>query len=283
MHYASCAWYGIDEALVPMVVALPNSPAPCSGCAETPARDHALICDRCYGRLRGLIYDTPDVIGHMRSMADPTKATPTDKAPGGGGSSEPLAPVDADLLDALNDVVTTWGAWQAFCFPDTLEQAIDGLVNDHQHVEDLCTGFLDRNELDADGIRSFWSVADARAKWGAERRTKREPWEADDDADEIVVGGVAEHGDGLLTRQQAEKFVGTARTLQRWRKDGLIAPVRTVTIAGARIAMFRGSDLARVKAAMAGKVGRPKNAQVLAVLNAGEKITPIRTIRQEDR
>lgn len=257
-HYASCAWYGIDEALVPEVAALPNTPEPCPGCAESPARDHALICNRCYGRLRGLIGDTPDLIGRLRSLADPTKATPTDKAPGGGGSSEPLAPVDADLLDALNDVVTTWGAWQAFCYPDTLEQAIDGLVNDHHHVEDLATGFMDRNELDADGIRSFWSVADARAKWGAERRTKGPSWAADDaNVIELESSAVAEQ-DPLLTRIQANEFVGSERTLRRWQQQELIAPDRTVTIAGARVAMFRLSDLRKVRDEMAGKVGRPK-------------------------
>ncbi|MFB7843611.1 hypothetical protein [Microbacterium sp. NPDC056052] len=259
VHYATCADYGLAEARDRYVAAgvqvIAYKPE-CQGCAESPARDNAMICNRCYGRLRGLIDDAPDLIGRLRSLADPTKATPTDKAPGGGGSSEPLAPVDAELLDALNDLVTTWGAWQAFVFPQSLEQAVDSLVNDHHHVEDLATGFMDRNELDADGIRGFWSFADARAKWGVERRTKGEPaWAAETDDAAGTPLPVAELGDPMLTRVQAEEFAGTARTLQRWRRKGLVEPARTVTIAGARVAMFRLSDLRRVRDSI--KIGRP--------------------------
>lgn len=260
VHYASCPDYGTPEdheRAVKEGTRL-SLAITCDGCAESPARDHALICNRCYGRLRGLIGDTPDLIGRLRSLADPTKATPTDKAPGGGSSSEPLAPVDAELLDALDCVVTTWGAWDMFCFPQSLEQVLDGLVNDHHHVEDLVTGFMDRNELDADGVRGFWSVADARAKWGVERRTKGTSWAADDvNVIELESAPVAEQ-DPLLTRIQANEFVGSERTLRRWQQQELIAPDRTVTIAGARVAMFRLSDLRRVRDEMAGKVGRPR-------------------------
>lgn len=262
VHYASCPDYGKAEAHAQMVaLGIPVEPLElaCTGCAEAPARDRALICDRCYGRLRGLISDTPDLVARLRSLADPTKATPTDKAPGGGGPSEPLAPVDAELLDALNDIVTTWGAWQSFCNPRSLEQAVDGLVNDHHHVEDLSAGFMDRNEL-VDGVRGFWSVADARAKWGVERRTRAVQWE-DDDCEEVVVGTVPEYGDGLVTRLQAEKLAGSARTLQRWRKDARVVPARVFVIGGARIAMFRRSDLVRVKAEMDAKAGRPRKAE----------------------
>lgn len=264
VHYASCPDYGLADAHDRMVAAgvlvLAYRPE-CSGCAESPARDHALICDRCYGRLRGLIGDLPDLIGRLRSLADPTKATPTDKAPSGGSSSEPLAPVDAELLDALNDIVTTWGAWQAFCYPETLEQAVDGLVNDHHHVQDLGVGFMDRTEL-VDGIRGFWSVADARAKWGAERRTKGPSWSADDvNVVEVGASPVAEQ-DPLLTRLQAEEFVGSARTLRRWRQKELVVPDRYFTIDGARTAMFRLSGLRRVRDEMAEKVGRPRKGVV---------------------
>ena len=263
VHYASCPDYGKAEAHARMVsLGIPVKPleVACSGCAESPARDHALICNRCYGRLRGLIGDAPDLIGRLRSLADPMKATPTDKAPSGRQASDPLAPVDAELLDALNDVVTTWAAWQAFVYPQTLEQAVDGLVNNAHHIEDLGTGFMDRTEL-VDGIRGFWSVADARAKWGVERRTKGSSWSADDvNVLEVESSPVAEQ-DPLLTRIQAEEFVGSARTLRRWRQKELVTPARTVTIAGARMAMFRLSDLRQVRDEMAEKVGRPKKGR----------------------
>ncbi|WDH80185.1 hypothetical protein PTQ19_07075 [Microbacterium esteraromaticum] len=265
VHYATCAWFGIEDGLVSTVEALPNAPEKCTGCAERPARDQVLICDGCYGRLRGLLYDAPDLIGRLRSLADPMRATPLDQQPSGrGGAVEPPAPVDAELLDALDDLVTTWGAWQAFTHPDTLAGAVDRLLNDHQHVEDLGVGFMDRHEL-VDGIREFWSFADARAKWGAERRTKDEPeWADPDDLLDPVSDAprpVAELSDPLLTRLQAEEVAGTARTLQRWRQKNLVAPVRTVTIAGVRTAMFRLSDLARVRDEMKTKVGRPRSLE----------------------
>lgn len=258
VHYASCAWFGIDDGLVPVLALLPNAAAPCSGCAETPARDRVMVCERCYRRMRGILYDAPDLIGRLRSLADPMKATPTDHHRSGGGSVEAPAPIDSDVLDALNDVVTTWGAWQTYAHPQTLAGALDGLLNDHQHVEDLWTGFLQRHEL-VDGIREFWSFADVRAKWGAERRTKGErEWEPDEELDPVAdaPSAIAEYSNPLLTKVQAEEFAGSARTLQRWRAKELIAPERTVSIAGVRTSMFRLADLARVRDEM--KVGRPR-------------------------
>lgn len=91
-HYAACRFSGPDYV----------GPFPCDGCAPRECRDGSLVCDRCFGRMRALLADGPDLIGRVRSLADPMKATPTDKAPGGRSSAtEPPAPIDADLIDAL--------------------------------------------------------------------------------------------------------------------------------------------------------------------------------------
>lgn len=259
VHYASCAWSGISEGVVPyLAFGSPQAPAKCTGCAERPAREHALICDGCFYRLRTLVRDVDDLLGRLRSLADPMKATPTDKAPGGRASAtEPPAPIDADLLDALADVSATDRAWWSFAFPRTLEEALDDIVNDRDDVQQLIVGWMDRNAL-VDGVRGFWSVQDAVDKWGVERRTKGEPAWSDAEDSEKVLGGIPEWGDQLLNRAESEKVAGTPRTLQRWLKDDRISPTATIYIAGVKTVLFRRSDLLKVKEQMRERVGRPR-------------------------
>lgn len=259
VHYATCAWYGIDN-VAPVVAELSNAAKRCWGCAPKPARDHALICDTCFYRLRTLVRDSDDLYGRLRSLGDPMKATPTDKAPGGRAQQvEPPAPVDADLLDALNDIGHTlhgWGRhtdWQ-------LEQSLPDLVNDAEHVRVLGIGFLDRNPL-VDGVRPFWSVQDAVDKWGVERRTKGEqPWEPEPDSAEVAFAR-PEWRDPLITKLQAAHIAGSERTLRRWVKKNLLAHEGTVVIAGVRTRMYRRRDVERVKAEQQEKVGRPNKSQ----------------------
>ncbi|UUE19340.1 hypothetical protein [Microbacterium sp. J1-1] len=196
-------------------------------------------------------------MGRLSSLADPMKATPTDKAPGGRSSAvAPPAPVDADLLDAIIDVSRTLTAWDRFVAPVSMEQALEGLVNDLEHVERLGTGYLDRNDP-VDGIRPFWSVADAMAKWGAERRTRNETEWVDDVTSEDIRA-VPEWGDPLLNRADAEKLI-PARTLRRWVQKDLVAPVGTIYVAGVRTVLYRRSDLLRCQDEMKKHVGRPRS------------------------
>ncbi|WP_417556224.1 hypothetical protein [Microbacterium sp.] len=240
----------------------------CTGCAEKAARDHALICDGCFYRLRTLVRDADDLMGRLRSLADPMKATPTDKAPGGRAQLvEAPAPLDADLADAMDDIAHTLHDWDRHVDPQPLEQALPDLVNDAESVRVLGAGFLDRHDL-VDGIRDFWSVQDAVDKWGVERRTKGESAWSPDEFSEEVLGGVPEWGDPLLNREEAEQFAGTARTLQRWRKKGLIEPTGSIYVAGVHTTLYRLSDLSRVRDEMKKRIGRPKTA---SVVNDGKK------------
>lgn len=256
VHFADCPWYGLTEQTAPTAVARPNR---CHGCAPKPARDHALICDTCFYRLRTLVRDSDDLYGRLRSLADPMKATPTDKAPGGRAQQvEPPAPVDADLLDALNDLGHTlhdWGRHTDY----QLEQSLPDLVNDVEHVRVLGIGFLDRNPL-VDGIRPFWSVQDAVDKWGVERRVKgEEPWQPEPDSAEVAFARpIVEWGDPLLNRDDAAKVAGSLRTLQRWERKDLISPEGEIHMGGVRTRLYRRSTVARVRAEQEAKVGRPK-------------------------
>lgn len=261
VHYATCAWYGIDDAVAPAVAALPNAPERCHGCAPKPARDHALICDTCFYRLRTLVRDSDDLYGRLRSLADPMKATPTDKAPGGRAQQvEAPAPVDADLLDALNDIGHTlhdWGRHTDY----QLEQALPDLVNDVEHARVLGIGFLDRNPL-VDGLRPFWSVQDAVDKWGVERRVKENLWEPEPDSDEVAFARpIVEWGDPLLNRDDAAKVAGSLRTLQRWERKDLISPEGEIHMGGVRTRLYRRSAVARVRAEQEAKVGRPRTTK----------------------
>lgn len=257
VHYATCPWYGLTEETAPTAVAMPNR---CRGCAPKPARDRALICDTCFYRLRTLVRDSGDLYGRLRSLADPMKATPTDKAPGGRSQQvEPLAPVDADLLDALNDVGHTLNDWDRHT-DYQLEQALPDLVNDVEHVSALSVGFLDRTPL-VDGIRHFWSVQDAVDKWGVERRTKgEEPWQPEPDSAEVAFAR-PEWRNPLITKLQAVQIAGSERTLRRWVEKDLLAHEGTVVIAGVHTRMYRRRDVERVKAEQQEKVGRPRSTE----------------------
>lgn len=254
VHFADCPWYGLTADAAPTAVAMPNR---CHGCAPRPARDHALICDGCFYRLRSLIRDSDDLMGRLASLADPMKATPTDKAPGGRGQQvEPPAPLDADLADAMTDVGNTLRDWDLLT-EFQLEAALPDLVNVVEHVEALGVGFLDRHPL-VDGVREFWSVQDAVDKWGVERRTKDpDVWVPGEDGEESV-GVRAEWGDPLLNRDDAAKLAGSLRTLQRWVRAELISPEGEIYTGGVRTRLFRRSDVVRVRDEMRGRVGRPK-------------------------
>jgi len=255
VHYAACE----EQAKVQAAEAAGEVyVSKCWGCAERPARDHALICDTCFFRLRTLVRDSDDLYGRLRSLADPMKATPTDKAPGGRAQQvEPPAPVDADLLDALNDLGHTlhdWGRHTDY----QLERCLPDLVNDVENVRILGIGFLDRNPL-VDGIRPFWSVQDAVDKWGVERRTKGEPAWVEEVDPLVVAVARPEWGDPLITKLQAEMLAGSERTLRRWVRKDLIAPEGVVVIAGVQTQMFRQSTVLQVRAEMQAKVGRPRS------------------------
>lgn len=244
VHFATCDGVGVG-----------GHENTCTGCAPREARDGVLICAGCYGRARRLIRDVDDMLGRLDSLADPMKATPTDKQPGGGGSVEAPAPVDADILDAITDVSRTLVSWGRFTGRRTIDDAFDDIANDRDDILAFAEGWLDRTP-EVDGIRWFWTVADAMAKWGPERRKKGEPeWVDDVTAEEAAA--VPEWGDALLNRADAERIV-PGRTLRRWVQQELVTPVGTSYFAGVRTVLFRRSELLQVKERMTDRVGRPR-------------------------
>lgn len=180
-HYATCSSFG------------PDGDDSCRGCAPAAAREGALICARCYRRLRGCIEDAADLVGHLRSIADPTKAGRISRS-GGGSRPEVPAPVAADLVDASDDIVRTLREWALFVqFPgqgwraEGLEAGaeaasayddaagcvgvilddFDRLVNRVEVVQ-LADAILTVHE----GEPGWWSVADGLARWPLEDRSR---------------------------------------------------------------------------------------------------------------
>lgn len=206
-----------------------------------------------------MLDDLDDLRGRLGSLADPMKATPTDKQPGGKTSTEPPAPINADLLDAIRDITRTVVAWTGFTGHRTIDEAFDDIANDVEDMTRFGEGWLNRTTVDEDGIRPFWTVADAMAKWGPERRTKGEPDWVDDVSGEEVEA-IPEWGDQLLNRVDSDRLAGSPSTLRRWVQKGLITAVGTAYVAGRRTTLFRRSELIRVKAAQEEKqqAGRPR-------------------------
>ncbi|QAB18778.1 hypothetical protein Leucomu_13435 [Leucobacter muris] len=77
------------------------------------ARDGAMVCDRCFGRLRSRIELIPDLVAMLRSLADPRKAAVYDRPMVSGAAPEGIpAPVPADIIDAQVDLLHTISAGQ---------------------------------------------------------------------------------------------------------------------------------------------------------------------------
>ncbi len=244
VHYASCAYSGPEY----------TGAFPCRGCAPRECRDGSLICDRCFGRMRALLADARDLLGRLRAIADPSKATPLDQVRVASSSVEPAAPVGADLLDAIAAVE----AAVEWAYVDLSQR-----TNDLQTMTYLGELLLDRH-APADGVRAMWSVQDAVDHWGVERRDRNaQPWEDDDDRVEIVTPIPEPQENPIISRAEAEGIAGSARTLQRWIKDGAVVPVGTTYIAGVMTRLFRRAELVGARKEMQDRMnaGRPKRSE----------------------
>lgn len=98
-HFAACESYG-------------GGGGKCRGCVPRDAVPGTLICGRCFGRTRALVAATPDMLGHLRGLTNPLKATVYDREPGGGGGKlHAPPPVPVELLDAADFIITLlWAA-----------------------------------------------------------------------------------------------------------------------------------------------------------------------------
>ncbi|WP_424980965.1 hypothetical protein [Microbacterium sp. S308A+] len=184
-HWAVCPDYGREDGT-------------CRGCVQVEARDGALVCERCYRSLRRHLEDAADLVGHLRSLADPTKAAPIARGAGGSRVEAP-APVAADLIDASDDIVRTLRAWALYVqfgeghpwrvegleagidgadaytdaagCAEVILDALDGIANDSHQSLALCEGVMVVHPGDPD----VWSIADAAARWPLDEEPRWAP------------------------------------------------------------------------------------------------------------
>ncbi|WP_424448861.1 hypothetical protein [Microbacterium arborescens] len=284
LHYASCAWWGLEEGLVPAVAELPNAPEACKGCAPAPARDGVMICDRCYRRMRGHIDNAADLVGRLRSLADPRKAMVYDamRSSSGKGTEAP-APTPADLIDASEDVMRSLRSWAVFVDPrsgviggmpagagslaaydyarrcaNVILGDLDRIASDADNVRQLAEAVLVRHPVGGDGARSFWSIRDAVVRYKLERPGSDSEFSDESDAEQ-KVSAVAEWHDRLITRAEAVKIAGSESTLRRWRKDAGLQPTAVTNGALGRVTWFRASHVFAVRDRMRqSRGGRPR-------------------------
>lgn len=282
-HWAACPWYGIEEGEIPAVAAV--SPLPvCHGCVPVPARDGVMICDRCYRRMRGHIDNAADLVGRLRSLADPLKAMVYDamRLSSGKGADAPT-PTPADLIDASEDVMRSLRSWAVFVDPrsgivggmpagagslaaydyarrcaNVILGDFDRIANNVEDVRQLAEAVLVRHTVDEDGVRSFWSILDAVARYPLERPDAARVVDADAD-ETLEVSAVAEWRDRLLTKEEASsaRYADSLATLKRWRaREGLLPRAITNGPEG-RVTWFRESEILSIRERMSHRVGRP--------------------------
>lgn len=95
-HWAACPSFGRKDG-------------ECRGCIPREAVGDSLICGRCFGRTRGLLQGSPDMLAHLRSLTDQLKGTDyAAKRDSAGGSARAVAPppVPVELFDAADYIVT---------------------------------------------------------------------------------------------------------------------------------------------------------------------------------
>jgi hypothetical protein len=162
-------------------------------------------------------------LARLRSIIDPSKATPLDQVRVRVTSSEVPAAVASDPLDAItavSNVLDVWHDWG---------HDLQKISNDKTAVGWFGAHVLDRHKPD-DGIRALWSVQDAADRWGVERvpAKSERPWEPDDEV-EYEHTPVTEWFDPLLTLMQAAGRVDRSqRTVRKWIDRGDLEPRTTV-------------------------------------------------------
>ena len=183
-HYAACDDYGKPEG------------AECRGCVGVDAAEGVLVCERYARLIRQALDDAPDLVAHLRSIADPTKAAVYDREKVSSSRLDLPAPVAADLIDASNDVMVSlreWALWvehgpthefgarqleagvdaatafdDATACIDVIEAALDRILNHADAARLLGDALLSRS---GESSPSWWSVAEALSRWPLEERS----------------------------------------------------------------------------------------------------------------
>ena len=235
-HFASCPDYS-----------KPEDEATCRGCAPAPAHTGSAICSRCFGRMKALLREAPDLLGRVRSLSDPTKAMLIAPVKVSSRPVEAVAPVGPDLLDASDTILANLRDWahasaagmpwhsrysgmtsvSAFRLASVYSRAIadrlDHLTSDPQRSATLAEAIMIVHP-EVEGERNAWSIADALQRWGAERRDRHVHPDVEAEPDrEISAAPVREWYDPTLSVKEAAARVGVKPvTVRKWVASGAL-------------------------------------------------------------
>lgn len=223
----------------------------------------------------------------MRSASDQAKAVvyrPV-KVFAATGSAKAPEQSPSDVIDATRDVLAVLRAWAVTLDPGTsfvshrgksdageiaLASAyariilghLDAIANDARSATALHDQLLTRHEETTVSGR-VWSLADARAKWGAERRDPDVHVYAEaNEGDTIERQPVTEWFDPLLTIRQAAKRVDrTQRSVEMWIAKGELSVAMRVRLPDGTV--MKSVYASAVDAvATSKKPGRPRRVPV---------------------
>lgn len=277
IHFASCEDFGKRPG-----------ESKCRGCAPTPVSTASAVCSKCFGRMRRMLQDAPDLIGRVRSLSDPTKAMVIEAVQSSSRSTEAPAPVSADLLDAADAMLANLRAWAGYVEPDVFARwsartsgvgplsafnlalhyskviikHLPELTANPEYSVRLGEALLVRHP-EVEGERSAWSLTDAVDKWGIERRDRDRYifQDAGEEDCEISATPVTEYYDPLLSIKDAAKRVGlTQRAIRKWtEKNDLPVATRLRGPRGTVMIWVYASEVDRVAAEMEARrnTGRP--------------------------
>lgn len=264
VHFATCPDFGKEK-----------TDATCRGCAPSPAFTGSVICSRCFGRIRNLLRDAPDLLGRIRSLSDPTKAMQIAAVKISSRPVEAIAPVGPDLLDAADAILGNLRDWAlvvrtgampvhsrlsgmdavtayrlAVEYSRMIITHLEQLTDSPRLALDLAEAVIVIHPEDA-GERRAWSIADAADRWGVERRDRHVHPDVDAEPDrEESAKPVREWYDPLLSvKDAAERHGLTTRAVRKWMTAGEL-PV------AARARGPRGSVMLWAKASEVDRVAK---------------------------
>lgn len=169
LHYAACESYGRGDGT-------------CTGCVPAAARDDALVCGRCYGRLRRALDRAPEVIEHLRTLIGNISAKRYDSEIRHSGAAHTHAPASADMLDACRDIMTlvTVSDLPASASPyearELAEAGVRELLTHFDEIVNDADSFAQWWQIviphEVPGHPEFWTISRALARWPLEDRRR---------------------------------------------------------------------------------------------------------------
>lgn len=217
----------------------------CAGCAPEPTIEGLVVCGECRRRIRGLLRIAPDLLGRMRALAGHGKAVVYSPVKVFSAAASAPDQVDPDVADALLELGANLTAWHRLIDPTNLN-GLDRVLADEDQTVRLAAAVIDRHDPDVDGGR-HWSIADAAAKWGVERRDRGTfvYQEKADEIEELITPIHESRHDPLLPSKDAAARAGvTESQLRKWvAAEALVPAARLRDARGVVTRWYRASEV----------------------------------------